>query len=106
MSRQHYEFVAAVGRAYMFGDSEEVKDFKTIVEHIYTRGSGRFDLTAACFGNIWILNGWTLVIASDIQMFCANKLQLEPLAKVRRMGGADVNFNINIVKEVQPQLPI
>ncbi len=101
-----HQFIKSAGRAYVFGDSDIVKDFKRVIEKTHTRGAGSFDLTIACFGNIWILNGWSLVLTPSIQSFCANALLLEPNAQVIRKGNADINFNIGEIRTVEPQLPI
>lgn len=99
-------FIRTVGRQYVFGDSRPVRAYKTIIEHVYTRGSGRFDLTSVCFGTIRIRNGWSLVITPSIQLFCAQRLFLEPQAHVRRIGNADVTFNVSEIRIVQPDLPL
>lgn len=99
-------FVREVGRQYVFGDSRDVRGFKAIIETVYMRGAGRFDLTSACFGTIRVFNGWSLVLTSSIQLFCANRLLLEPLARVRRTSNADISFNVSEIRVVQPELPI
>jgi hypothetical protein len=106
LTPQMLDFVRALGRRYMFGDSREVRDYKAIVERVYTRGAGRFDLTSVCFGTIRILNGWSLVLTPSIQMFCAARLLLEPQARVRRRGNVDISFNVSEIRVVQPELPI
>lgn len=106
LTRDQQEFIEAAGRTYVFGDSRQVQDFKAILETVYTRGAGRFDLTAACFGTIRIRNGWSLVITSSIQLFCANQLLLEPEARVVRTDNAHVAFNVNRIRVVEPELPV
>jgi hypothetical protein len=95
-------FVRAIGRQYVFDDSRRVRDFKAVIEHVYTRGAGRFDLTSVCFGTIRIRNGWSLVLTPSIQMFCAHRLLLEPQARVRRIANVDISFNVSEVRVVDP----
>lgn len=106
LTPDQHEFIKAVGRTYVFGDSSLVEDFKAILETVYTRGAGRFDLTAACFGTMRIRNGYQLVITPSIQLFCANQLLLEPEARVVRTGNADVAFNVSRIRLVEPDLPL
>jgi len=98
-------FVRAVGRQYVFDDSRQVRAYKAIIEHVYMRGAGRFDITSVCFGTIRIRNGWSLVLTPSIQLFCAQRLLLEPQARVRRTGNADISFNVSEVRVVDPLLP-
>jgi hypothetical protein len=105
LTLDQYEFIKAVGRAYVFGYSPPVSQFKAIVEKIYTRGSGRFDLTIVCFGTVRVRNGYSLVITPSFQSFCASALHLEPEASVVRTGNADIKFNIGQIRVVEPDLP-
>lgn len=103
---EEMQFLRTVGEAYVYGDSENVKSFKPILERVFTRGAGRFDLTVGCYGSFWVANGHTFSLPASFQVFCALALYLEPSAKFLRRESAHVKMNIGTIADVDPQLPI
>ena len=102
---EHQRVITAVGRTYMYGNSELVSNYKRVLETIFTRGADSFQIVVACFGTIRVQNGWDFVITPSVQSICIDTLLLEPDAGIRRRGNADFNFNIGTMRVVEPLGP-
>jgi hypothetical protein len=106
MVTEQQEVVSSLAREYVFGDSARVQEYRETIEEALTAGGNPVAITTVSFGRLRVRNGWRLVIPSSIQAFFAERIDLEPEATIVRRGAIDLNFNVGVMRVVQPELPL